>query len=290
MTDLPPGDGSDDIITGRPVISDYDQAVTLAKQLSPDQSLARANDSAKWAVQTIALVATFLGGFGAVAGLSSSPTRHGPLIVGTIVLSGLAVGLGIVALLPRFRPVDPNKDEDVKRYFEQLLRRRGVFTIAAFVCLLAAILLAVITSLVIEHDPVVPTVSLTAGWDGSGTSPAIGATLSVSHAIAGTSVDLVVKGPGLSGSSSAPTATATLASASGTVGQNGTTEVDLKFLPTIRTGPFTVFATDTSNAPAKVLATASIGVPPVFVSPTTTATTDHTVPAPPAPSTLPPTT
>lgn len=271
MSTTPPPTGSgNQSIVGRPVISDYDQALTLAKQLTPDQSLVRANDSAKWAVQTIALVATFLGGFGAIAGLSTIPTRHASLIVWTIALSGLAVSFGIVALLPRFGTIDPNKAQQVDRYFKHLLYRRGLFTIAAFACLLGAIVLAVITSFEIESDPVVPTATLTTGWDGSGTSPVVSADLSVAHAQPGTTIELVVTGPASAGTDPTPGGTSTLASATGTVGQNGTTEVDLKFVPALHSGPFRALATDVSNQPNTTLATASISMPPVFVLPSTT--------------------
>ena len=224
-------------------------------------------------------MATFLGGFGAIAGLSAVPARHAPLIIWTIAFSGLAVGSGIIALLPRFRKVDPNNDRAVNRYFRRLLLRRGIFTIAAFVCLLLAILFAIITSFSIENDPVIPTATLTVGWDGSGTTPDVSADLSVSKADPGTVIDLVITGPSSSnGTGSDPVGAVMLASASSTVGQNGTTEVDLKFVPSVEKGSFKGVATDATQGRKKTLATVSIPMPPAFVSPTTTTSTAASTP------------
>jgi hypothetical protein len=268
MTATPPG-RHDQVVPGRPLIGDYDLALALAKQLTPDQSLSRASDSAKWAVQTIALVATFLAGFGAIAGLSTVPTRHGSLIVTTIVLAGLAVLAGIVSLLPTLRTVDINRAPSVERHFHRLLLRRGVFAIAAFLFLLAAIGVAITASVATETDPVIPTATLTSGWDGSSTAPVVSADVSVSHANPGTLISLVITG----------TDSAVLTRAHGSVGQNGTTEISIKFVPTKDIGPFVASATDTSVHPHATLATVTLSDPPTFI-PTTTSSSSAPVPVP----------
>jgi hypothetical protein len=252
-------------VRGVPMVSAYDEQVLLTKQLTPDQSLTRANDSAKWVIQTVSVVATILGGFGAVAGLSTQSSRHPALIVWTVALAGAAVVCGVIGLLPSLREINVNKSADVVSYYQRVIWWRGSWSIAASIALLVAIVTAIVTVTGYANGPVLTTPTLSAGWDGSGASPVISADATVTHAKSGTGVDLTIEVPAASGSSK-PTV---LASATGTIGRNGTTEVVLTFVPSPATGMFEAVLRDESGA---TLASVLLSQPPSFAAPAASAT------------------
>lgn len=156
-----------------------------AKRFTPDQSLERSQTLANFVFANVAVVGTLLAGLGIVAdkgaGLRSAPR------VGEIPLPVLLVGVSLlfasIALWPKLGNLNPNRVDEVERWYKGQILRRGIAVIVALVALSAAIVVATLSF----AAPALNDVTTSTALEGSGSETK----LSVKVEIAGASKDAV---------------------------------------------------------------------------------------------------
>ena len=111
----------------RPV-SDADRTwATLARELTPAQSLQRMDTATDRVVRTVTIIGTLLGGFGVFG--ATKPTVSGParwITVGAVVCAAAAVACALAAqILTISKHVNPENLAQVRAWYKRRLETRG---------------------------------------------------------------------------------------------------------------------------------------------------------------------
>lgn len=153
-------------VVGRPPTSGEASIIAAAKELSPDKSLTRVSDSAKYVVANISLVALVAGGFGifsdARGGFTDYPELFGAVVVATV----FALGSAVWALFPRTQSLDPDNLTKVREAYDEALEHRSLWSKVATFALLVALVLGAIIFFLPRYAH--PSATLSATWNGSG--------------------------------------------------------------------------------------------------------------------------
>jgi hypothetical protein len=168
--------------------------ITAAKELAPDKSLQRVQDSAKWLFTSIGAVTALITGFGLISGdrLRANPVA----LVVAIVLAALSLFLAMVSLVVNPRNVRIESIDSVRSYYEHDLRWKGRLVQAGGICFAAALIAgALAASLGAAPGPTVSPIT-SAHWSGTGASSKLSVTTAVSGAPAGAVITLIVTAPG----------------------------------------------------------------------------------------------
>jgi len=160
----------------RPV-SDADRTwSTLARELTPAQSLQRMDTATDRVVRTVTIIGTLLGGFGVFG--ATKPTVSGParwITVAAVVCAVAAVGCALAAqILTISKHVNPENLAQVRAWYKRRLETRGYPTRAAtFLLLLAAVLAGAAAVVALATaTPNEPTVAVTRALNAAPFSPA----------------------------------------------------------------------------------------------------------------------
>ncbi len=149
----------------RPV-SDADRTwATLARELTPAQSLQRMDTATDRVVRTVTIIGTLLGGFGVFG--ATKPTVSGParwITVAAVVCAAAAVACALAAqILTISKHVNPENLAQVRAWYKRRLETRGYPTRAATFLLLVAAVLAGAAAVVAlaTATPNEPTIAVT---------------------------------------------------------------------------------------------------------------------------------
>lgn len=173
----------------RPSNSDQ-QWYEAAKNFSPQQSLDRTQTLANFVFANVAIVATLLGGLGLLsdktASLRSAPrVGHFPV---PILLVGVSLLAASIAMWPKLKRINPNRADEVERWYTHQIRRRGIAVIVALSALSAAIVVATLSF----DSPALNDATISASL-GDGATTTLGATVAVTgasrDAVATTTID-----------------------------------------------------------------------------------------------------
>lgn len=249
------------VVVGRPLSPRENALTEAAKELSPEKSLNRASESAKWVISSISIVAVVVGGFGIVTGVADSVDRFPVLVAATIGLAAVALAAAIAALIPRVQDVDLGDLESLDQHYKALIRWRGYWTLAATIALLLAVLFGVGLAVATAYADDKPTAELTTTWDGSG----LAAVLTVDAAVSGAEPDSTIEATVVQDGSDTP-----LASATSTTGADGTATVSFKFRPADTAEPFTLRLADADTVLGEVTLSAPAFTPPPTTAPAAT--------------------
>ena len=155
--------------TVRPV-SDADRTwATLARELTPAQSLQRMDTATDRVVRTVTIIGTLLGGFGVFG--ATKPTVSGParwITVAAVVCAAAAVACALAAqILTISKHVNPENLAQVRAWYHRRLETRGYPTRAATFLLLVAAVLAGAAAVVAlaTATPNEPTIAVTRALD-----------------------------------------------------------------------------------------------------------------------------
>lgn len=154
------------VTRGRPPTEAEESQYKALTARTPEDSLQRAETLANFVFANVAVVGTLLTGLGLVADggalLESAPEVFGvPL---PVLLVGLSLVAAIVALLPALKRVNPAHIDDVAKWYEGQVRRRGIAAIVALVLFAGAIITATVSASESgASDP-----RLSASWTGTG--------------------------------------------------------------------------------------------------------------------------
>jgi hypothetical protein len=153
----------------RPV-SDADRTwATLARELTPAQSLQRMDTATDRVVRTVTIIGTLLGGFGVFG--ATKPTVSGParwITVAAVVCAVAAVACALAAqILTISKHVNPENLAQVRAWYKRRLETRGYPTRAATFLLLVAAVLAGAAAVVAlaTATPNEPTIAVTRALD-----------------------------------------------------------------------------------------------------------------------------
>ena len=116
-----------------------------ARWLGPEESLVRVEATAKLVFANVAAVAVVLSGFGFLDRVGDALAR-GPQILGAplaVVLVVISLVLATIAVTPRLRRLHTQDPNEIKRFYDGQIRRRGSCALAAMAVLVAAMLAAV---------------------------------------------------------------------------------------------------------------------------------------------------
>lgn len=126
-----------------------DEALSAAAaELTPEKSLVRVEETARFVFANVAVVGTVLAGVGLITDVGSA-WDEGPKVVGVplpVALVAAALILAAVALVPLLVRVDTTDLAAVRSFYTFQLLRRGVCAILAMIALAAAIASAVATT------------------------------------------------------------------------------------------------------------------------------------------------
>jgi hypothetical protein len=154
-------------ITGAPPSAGDSYLAEAAKEIGPDKSLTRAGDSAKFAIDKIALVALVLGGFGIFTDLGGGFSAHRELFAAVVIAAASSLALSIWALFPkREENVNYNNLVEVQTAYAGAINRRVLFAQLASVALLIALALAL--AAFFKSGGKDPDATIATSWDGSG--------------------------------------------------------------------------------------------------------------------------
>jgi hypothetical protein len=115
-----------------------------AADLSPDKSLNRIDDLARFVFANVAVVGTILAGFGLFTGAAQTLQR-GPSLLGlplTIAFVAGSLVLAIGALFPSLSGVNPGELDTVKGFFRREIPRRGICAMLALTLFACAVISA----------------------------------------------------------------------------------------------------------------------------------------------------
>jgi hypothetical protein len=153
----------------RPV-SDADRTwATLARELTPAQSLQRMDTATDRVVRTVTIIGTLLGGFGVFG--AAKPTVSGAarwITAGAVVCAAAAVACALAAqILTISKHVNPENLAQVRAWYKRRIETRGYPTRAATFLLLVAAVLAGAAAVVAlaTATPNEPTIAVTRALD-----------------------------------------------------------------------------------------------------------------------------
>jgi len=159
----------------RPV-SDADRTwATLARELTPAQSLQRMDTATDRVVRTVTIIGTLLGGFGVFG--AAKPTVSGParwITVAAVVCAVAAVACALAAqILTISKHVNPENLAQVRAWYKRRLETRGYPTRAATFLLLVAAVLAGAAAVVAlaTATPNEPTIAVTRALNAAPANP-----------------------------------------------------------------------------------------------------------------------
>lgn len=150
---------ADNTVVGEPVSPTDQMWLDAAAELTPDKSVARIEDNAKYLLGGVAIIGTLLTGLGVLT--SDKVASHPVALMTTVVLTALSLAVAALALVPHGGDVSIEDVASVRRFYETDIKVRGRLVQAAGVLFGAAVLATSIPAIVIgvtEH-PVGPYVA-----------------------------------------------------------------------------------------------------------------------------------
>jgi signal transduction histidine kinase len=157
------------MVAGEPVTEEDEIWEAASAELTPDKSLARVEEKAKYVVTNVGLIGTLLTGLGVLAATQLPPESPAyPFAVAAAVLAAAGVILAFFSLLLRITPaVAPGNLTQVEAWYTDQLRRAGIVRIAGALLLLGIVLAAVAGILaVVNRDPARPVLLLQVSGEG----------------------------------------------------------------------------------------------------------------------------
>jgi hypothetical protein len=148
-------------VVGEPVSPSDQMWLDAAADLTPDKSVARIEDNAKYLLGGIAVIGTLITGLGVFT--SNKVASHPVALLPTVVLTAASLAAAALALVPHGESVSIDDVAAIKRFYQADIRTRGRLVQAAGVlfglALLATSIPAVVISAAKHPAPAGPYVS-----------------------------------------------------------------------------------------------------------------------------------
>ena len=147
-------------------------ALAAAANMTPDKSLARTQELAKFVFSNVAVIGTLLVGFGLFTNLGDvlenswqlpEPFEGVPVAVAAL---GLSLFCASLAIWPKMSSVNPSRLADVEAWYRRQIVRRGTWMILSLALFSLAILVATFSGIGSAGKPEKPAIS--ASWTGLG--------------------------------------------------------------------------------------------------------------------------
>lgn len=221
------------VTTGAPPTPVEKVEFAAAANLSPEKSLTRIQELAKFVFASVSVVGTLLTGLGVFTDLGDvleeswklpSPFADVPVAVAAL---GLSLLFASFALWPKLSSIDLTRPAEVKAWYTRQIYRRGLWMTASLAFFSLAILVAAFTGSGRAELPKKPAIS--ASWTGLGDEGTVKVTATAEDVPSSWSMITVVRGYRLKGKSTAIFRDRTRPNASGELSVSGEVGVGPRF-------------------------------------------------------------
>jgi hypothetical protein len=134
--------------------------IEMAGKITPEKSIERLDDHAKYLFSTISIVGTLLTGFG-IFSCGETNVLHNPWIIIPVALACLSLALSMMGITPKVERLNRHDINSVRDYYNNQIIRRGRFIFWAGVAFSLSLLsVAVVLALPLKTPPVTSAISI----------------------------------------------------------------------------------------------------------------------------------